>query len=50
MNNKKVWEKVCRYCLTNKKYFNKAKNTYKNELKSGDFVLVWNVKKAKNIF
>ena len=40
MSNKKAQERVHRYCLTNKEYFNKTKNTYKGELKPREFILV----------
>jgi hypothetical protein len=40
MSNKKAQERVRRYYLTSKEYFNKTKNIYKGKLKPGELVLV----------
>ena len=37
------------YYLANKEYFNKIKNTYKSKLKPRELILVWDIKKVKDI-
>jgi hypothetical protein len=40
---------VCYYYLANKEYFNEIKNTYKGELEPGELILIWDIKKVKDI-
>jgi hypothetical protein len=40
---------VCRYYLANKECFNEIKNTYKGKLEPRELVLVWDIKKVKDI-
>ena len=49
MNNKEAQERVRRYYLGNKEYFNKIKNTCKSEFKPGELMLVQDVKKVKDM-
>jgi len=49
MNNEEARERVRRYRLANKEYFNEIKNTRKSELEPGELVLVWDAKKAKDM-
>ena len=49
ITNKETQERVYCYHLVNKEYFNKTNNTYKGEPKPGELILVYNIKKAKDI-
>ena len=40
MNNKEAQERVPRYYLDNKEYFNKIKNIYKSEFEPRELILV----------
>jgi len=40
MNNKEARERVRRYYLANKEYFNEIKNTRKSELKPRELILL----------
>ena len=40
ISNKKVWERVHCYHLTNKEYFNEIKNTYKGKFKPKKLIFI----------
>jgi hypothetical protein len=47
INNEEARERVRRYRLANKEYFNETKNTRKSELEPGELVLVMGCEEGK---